>query len=115
MTVGLFQGVGHRAVHRGGEGVLVRAVHPHDADRALVGGRDVIAHIGLSRQCGVGGVTVGAFGDGALQAGCLHRDVLREEPRDGDARGRLGAGDAERRQRPSASMQPPAALPLQRR
>src|SRR6266571_1899805 len=45
VNVGAFQSDRHRLVHRGGQRVLlVRTVHPHCADRPLIGDADMIAH-----------------------------------------------------------------------
>src|SRR3984893_7070900 len=45
----------------------------------------------LLQRGGGGGDGVGAFGDAALEGAGMHGEILREEARDGDAAGRVGA------------------------
>ena len=45
----------------------------------------------LLQRSGGGGDGVGAFGDAALERAGVHGEILREESRDGDAAGRVGA------------------------
>ena len=47
--------------------------------------------VNLLQRRGGGGDGVGAFGDAALERAGVHGEILREEARDGDAAGRVGA------------------------
>src|SRR5699024_9536327 len=114
VRVGAFQRSGHRAVHRCGECVLlVQAIHPHGSDRAAVGDRDVFAHAVSAALAeltlSAPSVTVRSSPDAstAIFSAKKRAMAMRE----------AGSPSAMRRaaSASSASMQPPAVLPNNRR
>src|SRR5262249_10834973 len=114
VDVGALQGGRHGLIHRRRQCVLlVRAVHPHDADRSLIGDADVIAH---AVNAASAAFTLSAPSVTARSSPDACTAMFSAKKRATATRG-AGPPPAPRNaaSASSASMQPPAALPNRRR
>src|SRR6185503_1386731 len=114
IAIGVFQRGGHRAVHRGGQRVLlVRAVHPHHADPVAIGDRDVIAHAVSAASAALTlsepSVTVRSRPEACTAMFSAKNRAMATRMAGSPSATRSAANAS------SASMQPPAALPNSRK